>query len=67
MKPKPYEAQNTKFSAEAGSVLISCATFKFLNWPHRAGVRTKMYFHDSQGFHGCFENALKCVPFGVDM
>ena len=35
MKPKPYEAQNTKFSEYERSFMISCATFELLefgNW-----------------------------------
>ena len=38
MKPKPYEAQNTKFSEYQRSLLISYATFELLNFENRTEV-----------------------------
>ena len=55
MKPKPDEAQNTKFSWEERSLLICQTTFeifKFEKWPHPVRAKTKMDFHVSLGFHG---------------
>ena len=55
MKPKPDEAQNTKFSWEERSLLICQTTFeifKFEKWPHPVRTKTKMDFHVSLGFHG---------------
>ena len=54
MKPKPDEAQNTKFSREERSLLICRTTFeifKFEKWPHPVHMKTKMDFHVSLGFH----------------
>ena len=55
MKPKPDEAQNTKFSWEERSLLICGITFKiskFEKWPHPVCAKIKMDFHVSLGFHG---------------
>ena len=55
MKPKPDEAQNTKFSLEERSLLICQTTFEILKlekWPHPVRVKPKMDFHVSLGFHG---------------
>ena len=55
MKPKPDEAQNTKFSREERSLLICRTTFKiskFDKWPHPVRAKTKVDFHVSLGFHG---------------
>ena len=38
MKPKPYEAQNTKFSEYERSLLISYATFELLKFENRTEV-----------------------------
>ena len=38
MKPKPYEAQNTKFSEYQRSLLISYATFELLKFESRTDV-----------------------------
>ena len=38
MKPKPYEAQNTKFSEHQRSLLISYATFELLKFENRTDV-----------------------------
>ena len=38
MKPKPYEAQNTKFSEYQRSLLISYATFELLKFENRTDV-----------------------------
>ena len=38
MKPKPYEAQNTKFSEYQRSLLISNATFELLKFENRTDV-----------------------------
>ena len=38
MKPKPYEAQNTKFSEHQRSLLISYATFELLKFENRTEV-----------------------------
>ena len=41
MKPKPYEAQNTKFSEYQRSLLISYATFELLKFENRTEVIIK--------------------------
>ena len=41
MKPKPYEAQNTKFSEHQRSLLISYATFELLKFENRTEVIIK--------------------------
>ena len=41
MKPKPYEAQNTKFSEYQRSLLISHATFELLKFEKWTEVITK--------------------------
>ena len=38
MKPKPYEAQSTKFSEYQRSLLISYATFELLKFENRTEV-----------------------------
>ena len=38
MKPKPYEAQNTKFSEYERSLLISYATFELSKFENRTEV-----------------------------
>ena len=38
MKPKPYEAQNTKFSEYERSLLISYVTLELLKFQNRAEV-----------------------------
>ena len=38
MKPKPYEAQNTKFSEYERSLLICYATFELLKFENRTEV-----------------------------
>ena len=38
MKPKPYEAQNTKFSEHQRSLLISYATFELLKFENQTEV-----------------------------
>ena len=38
MKPKPYEAQNTKFSEYERSLLISYATLELLKFENRTEV-----------------------------
>ena len=38
MKPKPYEAQNTKFSEYERSLLISYATFELLKFENQTEV-----------------------------
>ena len=38
MKPKPFEAQNTKFSEYQRSLLISYATFEILKFENRTDV-----------------------------
>ena len=55
MKPRPDEAQSTKFSYYENSLLISPTTFeifKFENRPPPVGAKTKMDFHVSLGFLG---------------
>ena len=43
MKPKPYEAQNTKFSEYQRSLLISYATFELLKFENRNEVIVKFW------------------------
>ena len=53
MKPRPDEAQNTKFLYYENSLLISPTTFeifKFENRPTPVGFKIKMDFHVSLGF-----------------
>ena len=50
IKPKPDEAQNTKFSQEERSLLTSHTTFEnlnFENWPPSYAKKTMMDFHTS--------------------
>ena len=68
MKPKPDEAQNTKFSWEERSLLICQTTFeisKFEKWPHPVRAKTKMDFHVSLGFHGSDYITLGVVAINI--
>ena len=67
MKPKPDEAQNTKFSWEERSLLICQTTFeifKFEKWPHPVCMKTKKDFHVSLSFHekAFMKNVLVITP-----
>ena len=71
MKPKPYEAQNTKFSEYERSFMISCATFELSKFENRTEVIIKISRfsrHDRPGINeGVFvlalvENLMRPTP-----
>ena len=65
MKPKPYEAQNTKFSEYERSLLISYATFellKFENWTEVIIKISRFSRHRRPGINeGVFVTAYQMV------
>ena len=66
MKPKPYEAQNTKFSEYQRSLLISYATFELLKFENRTDVIieiSRFLRHRRPGINeGVFGSAQPILP-----
>ena len=61
MKPKPYEAQNIKFSEYQRILLISYATFELLKFESRTDVIIEISRFLRHGRPGINEGVFGCV------
>ena len=63
MKPKPYEAQNTKFSEYERSLLISYATFELLKFENRTEVIIEISRFSRHRRPGINEGVFACLQW----